>query len=102
MPVYCGKNDPPTYHSHESVKDRYQQIYFEALNLVINCIHSQFHQADFNVYLQEILLNPVKGECFLEELKIISGFYDEIINNYNYNKAKTQVFENLPQKLHMD
>ena len=100
--MYFGKSDPPTHHSHESVKDRYQQIYFEALNLVINCIHSQFHQADFNVYLQEIFLNPVKGECFLEELKISSGFYDEIINNCKYNKAKSQGSENLPQKLHMD
>lgn len=55
----------------------FRQHYFEALDLIINCIKSRFEQPGYNTYknLQELLFQAIKGHDFEPELQYISRFY---------------------------
>lgn len=55
----------------------FRQHYFEALDLIINCIESRFEQPGYNTYknLQELLFQAIKGHDFEPELQYISRFY---------------------------
>ena len=58
-------------------EDMYRKHYFEALDLVINCIKDRFNQDDYRVYatLQEVLLNAAKKKSFDVELNKGLSFY---------------------------
>lgn len=63
----------------EKPEDLYRKHYFEALDLVINCIKERFDQEDFKLYamLQEIILKAAKKENFDEEFNKAMEIYHE-------------------------
>jgi len=71
----------------ESGQDDYRRIYYEALDLIVNCITSRFQQPGYKVYcnLENHLLKSVKKYNFTEEF--VCSFYgsDFNKNSYNYN-----------------
>ena len=66
-------------------KSLYRQQYYEALDLITNCVHSQFNQPGYITYknLQELLFKAIKGEDFQPELQFVSQFYQDDINSTN-------------------
>ena len=66
-------------------KSLYRQQYYEALDLITNCVCSQFKQPGYNTYknLQELLFKAIKGEDFQPELQFVSQFYQDNINSTN-------------------
>ena len=71
----------------------FRQHYFEALDLIINCIRSRFEQPGYNTYknLQELLFQAIKRHDFEPELQYISWFYGDDINKANL-KCQLQTF----------
>ena len=65
----------------DALKAHYRQVYFEALDLITNCISQRFDQPGYQNYkfLQELLVKAVKGEEYLSELKFLCDFYGEDI-----------------------
>ena len=63
----------------------YRQQYYEALDLITNCVRSRFEQPGYNTYknLQELLFKAIKGEDFQPELQFVSQFYQDDINSAN-------------------
>ncbi len=61
------------------VQSYYRQYYFEALDLIINCITTRFDQEGYRAYckLESLLLKSIKKEDFTEELDFIVKFYQE-------------------------
>ena len=73
-------------------KSLYRQQYYEALDLIINCVRSRFKQPGYNTYknLQELLFKAIKGEDFQPELEFISQLYRDDINSANL-KVQLQI-----------
>lgn len=71
----------------------FRQHYFEALDLIINCIKSRFEQPGYNTFknLHELLFKTVKGEDFEPELQYVSQFYGDDVNKANL-KCQLQTF----------
>jgi len=67
---------------HETPKDYYRQYYFEAIDLIVNCIQERFDQPGYKVYatLESVLIKACKNEPFEEELKFICEFYKDDLN----------------------
>lgn len=65
----------PEYPS--SPKEYYKRIYYEALDLVINCIKSRFDQPGYTMYknLETLLVAAANGEDFEEHFKLVTEFY---------------------------
>ena len=63
----------------------YRQQYYEALDLIINCVRSWFDQPNYNMYKnqQELLFNAIKDDDFKSELQYVSQFYKDDINPAN-------------------
>ena len=63
----------------------YRQFYYEALDLIINCVRSRFDQPGYNTYkhLQELLLKAINHEDFQSELEFVSQFYRNDVNKDN-------------------
>ena len=57
--------------------DYFKPIYYEALDLIINCIKSRFNQPGYKVYcqLQQLLFKSAKGEDYQKELQFVRSFY---------------------------
>ena len=57
--------------------DYFKPIYYEALDLIINCIKSRFNQPGYKVYcqLQQLLFKSAKGEDYQNELQLVRSFY---------------------------
>ena len=72
----------------ESVQDHYRRIYYEALDLIVNCITSRFQQTGYKVYcnLENLLLKSVKKCDFTEELEFVCSFYGS-----DFNKEQLQL-----------
>ena len=68
-----------------SVKDHYHKIYFEALDLVTNCIKDCFDQPGFRVYryLQDLMLEAAKQTDYQEELDFVSKSYSQDLDCQN-------------------
>ena len=68
----------PSHHP-ESPKDDYRQKYFEALDLIINCINARFDQADYAMYAscEQVLLKAIRKEDFSADLKSVTHFYGD-------------------------
>ena len=71
-------------------KDYFRRIYFEALDLIINCITDRFDQPGFRVYrnIEQLILKAAKNEDYGEEFDCIVGFYDV---DFNPALLKTQL-----------
>ena len=62
-------------------EDNYRQIYYEALDLVIESINSRFNQPGYKVYrnVEDLVLNACRGCPYDTELSNVCDFYkDEI------------------------
>lgn len=71
-------NAPPEFATSE--KELYRQMYYEALDLVMNCVKERFDQPGFRVYrhLEDVLLKSVRGDkTFKEDLDFILDFYKD-------------------------
>ena len=57
--------------------DHYRRIYYEALDLIVNCITSRFQQKGYEVYknLEQLLLNSARKADSTEELDLVCSFY---------------------------
>ena len=60
-----------------SPKDHYRQIYYEGLDLIVNCIRNHFDQPGYKVYpnLQELLLKASTKEDYEEKYAFVTKFY---------------------------
>lgn len=60
-----------------SPKTHYRQIYYEGLDLIVNCIKNRFDQPGFKVYrnLQELLLKASTNTNYQEEYDYVTKFY---------------------------
>ena len=66
-------------------KDPYRQIYFEAVDLIVQSITERFNQPGYKVYLQleNLLIKAAKKENYDGELQFLSTFYGADINKTN-------------------
>ena len=62
---------------HTCSEDHYRQIYFEALDFVVQAVRGRFDQPGYRVYqnLQELVLKACKGEAYQDELKGVLAIY---------------------------
>ena len=77
---------------HANVKHYYQQIYFESIDIVVNCIRSRFEQKDYvNCYakVESTLLLAAKGEPFDEHILAICSFYGDDLDQHNQHTQLT-------------
>ena len=49
-PHRIDEGSTPTF--HETVKDHYRVVYFEALDLIISCIENRFNQPGYKTYVK--------------------------------------------------
>ena len=73
-----------------SPKDHYKRIYFEAFDLVINCIKNRFDQPGYLMYrnLETVLISAANGRDFEEHLKVVTDFYD---TDVTHSRLKAQL-----------
>ena len=78
---------------HDTPKDYYRQYYFEAIDVLVNCIQERFDQPGYKVYvrLESLLIKACKNEDFEEELKFVCDFYKEDLNE-SYLRAQLPTF----------
>ena len=84
----------------ECVEDHYRRVYYEALDLIVNCITSRFQQEGYKIYsnLENLLLKSARKVDFQEELDFVCSFYKE-----DFNKEQLQLQLNiLPSALSGD
>ena len=76
---------------HSTPEDNYRQIYYEALNLVIESINSRLHQPRYKVYrnVEDLVLNKCRGFPYETELSYACDFSKDDI-------SKMQLLEKLP------
>ena len=60
-------------HFHDSTVGYYKQIYFTALDLIINCIEDRFDQPGFHIYhsIESLLFKACKQEEWESDLKSV-------------------------------
>ena len=70
-----GKVDNYVYPS--TPEDHYRQIYFEAIDLIVNCITDRFNQPGFCIYqhVESLLLKAANCKEYQSELKFVLEFY---------------------------
>ena len=65
-------------------KDHHRQIYFEAVDLIVQSITEQFNQPDYKVYLQlEICSLKLLRRWTMSEFRFLSTLYGADINKTN-------------------
>ena len=64
---------------HTTVEDHYRQIYYEALDFVVEAIGDRFDQPGYHVYqnLEELVLKACKGEAYQNELEAVLAVYKD-------------------------
>ena len=74
----------------DTPKCLFRQLYYEALDLIINCIEQRFDQPGYHLYrrLEALLLKSFKQEDYEEELLAVSGFYED---DFNLETLRTQL-----------
>ena len=77
-------DNPPT------VEDHYTSIYFQTLDVVINCIESRFDQLGYRSYshLESLLLKAASKKNFTEDLNFVCDLYK---NDLERNSLKVQL-----------
>ena len=60
----------------DCLKDLFRRQYFEAVDLVVNCIGARFDQPGYQIYknVESLLLNAANGESFDEEVQKVANF----------------------------
>ena len=76
---YVEGNPKPTgeaYHP-ENAYDHFKQIYFEALDAIVNAINDRFDQPAFELFSQveQLFLKPVKKQDVTDELKMVEKHF---------------------------
>uniref|UniRef100_A0A1X7V731 HAT C-terminal dimerisation domain-containing protein n=1 Tax=Amphimedon queenslandica TaxID=400682 RepID=A0A1X7V731_AMPQE len=68
----------------------FRQLYYEALDLIINCIDKCLNQPGCNTYrhLETLLLKAFKQEDYEDELLLVSEFYKD---DFNLSNLRTQL-----------
>ena len=68
-----------TGYFHESPEQHFKQLYFEAVDLIVNCIKDRFDQPGYKIYcsLESLLVNSCKGENIEDDHDAISAFYGD-------------------------
>ena len=63
----------------DSAEDYYRQVYYEALDLVIEAITARFNQPGYQIYrnVQDLILNTCKGSPIDQELEFVVNFYQD-------------------------
>ena len=66
----------------------YGQLYFDVLDMMINCIKDRFQHKDYLIYVncEQLLLKAARGKGFNEELDLVSQFY-----GVDFNRARLEV-----------
>ena len=64
---------------HTNPEDRYRQIYYEALDFVVQATSDRFDQPGYGVYqnLQELLLKACKGDRYQGQLEAVLDIYKD-------------------------
>jgi len=105
MPDYFqnSSNLQDTYHFHDTPKDRYRQIYFEAFDRTINCIEQRFDQPDYKIYvdLQEVLLKSIRGKTWEDHLQSVCRFYAGDIDQ-SLARTQSDLLPTIPTSLGYD
>ena len=93
-----GGRSAPKYHNDEV--SYYRQIYFDALDYIINSIKDRFEQPDYQIYvnLENLLLKAAYEEDFEHECIQVVTFYK---GDFNANRLRLhlQIFGNKCRKL---
>ena len=86
-----GGNAEPEYHT--DAKSYYRQIYYEALDYIINGIKNRSDQPDYKIYvtLEKLILKAAYQESFDDELDQVMKFYKDDFNR-NSLKVQHQIF----------
>ena len=68
----------------------YRQIYYEGLDLIINCIKDRFEQEGYMVYqrVQNLLLKAARHEDITADLDFVTSFYGA---DFDSQRLKTQL-----------
>ena len=82
-PAFPRKRKVPEFHS--TPKDLYRQVYYEALDLLVQAIGDRFDQSGYKTYcsLEALILNAVKREDFSKELKTVLDVYGSDLSASN-------------------
>ena len=73
-----------------------RQIYFEAFDLVVNCVQRRFDQPDFQTYvhLQEVFLKTIKGKLRSKHFSLkkypLDMYLSENVNSLKKNQFTRQ------------
>lgn len=73
---------------HTSPDQYFKQIYYEGLDLVINCVKDRFEQEGYKVYrhLQDVLLKTASHSDYSSDLDFILEFYNNDFEKKIKNK----------------
>ncbi len=77
----------------ESPKEYYKQLFFEAVDLIVNCIKDRFDQQGYKIYssLESLLMKSCKGESINDDLDFITAFYGDDLDKKTL-QAQLQTF----------
>ena len=64
---------------HDDPKALYKQQYYEALDLIVNCIDDRFNQPGYRIYhsLESLLSKACKQEELVSDIDIVCDFYGD-------------------------
>ena len=70
---------------HSTPKNLYRQVYYEALDLLVQAINDRFDQPGYKTYccLEALILKAIKKEAFSEELEAVLDVYGSDLNGSN-------------------
>ena len=68
---------------HSTPEDHYRQIYYEALDFVVQAISGRFDQPGYRVYqnLEDVIVKACKGEPYKDELDVLDVYKDDLSIN---------------------
>ena len=77
----------------DSPISHYRKIYYEALDLIINCIRKRFDQPGYKVYrqVQDLLLKAARNDDYTSEFDFATNFYGSDFHSPAL-KVQLQVF----------
>ncbi|CAG2203109.1 unnamed protein product [Mytilus edulis] len=81
-------NAVPEY--HDTTQAYFRQIYFEAIDHLVNAIEDRFDTPDFAIYAnaEQLLIKCVRGEVFEEEFETVTTFYGD---DFHKDNLRTQL-----------
>ena len=81
---------------HPTAEDHYRQIFFQAVDHVIQAIRNRFDQPGYGIYqnLEELVLNATMGKPYDKELYFVCDFYKEDL-------SRSQLEAQLPLLRHL-